>query len=418
MLKKILIISVLTIKLFSQTSVDYCSINLVEFLADKEEFAEFNQFKRKKQITFKSSDSIASHKIESLSEEINYERPYDSNLSYNFLKLTRNNNYQLDKQYWNVIYNLGIFSISKIEKEKLRNIVINEILSNKKFKNSLIHEKDFKKYLLLKNLNILSQKELLIYKQKIKKNEGAIDYKILDYIKYGKDNYNKNVFFDKGEKFYKAKVNLERIIKDTCYSKDNIANAHATKKIDFFIRIFYLTKLFPEIEKKTKSYFYAISTNTDIWNLLEYYYSNKNKNYKLASFSLENLYMSMNKPKFMLQELSRLNLKRSQNAYIIGNNYEAWIKSKNILENLISIQKTNNGLDKIDFEVSKESKKILIGSAKNIIIELANKNNIKSAKFIRNTTLKLINFIFKRKNKIINLERDHIKLLAIDSEVN
>jgi len=391
---------------------NYCSINLIDFISDKKEFTEFSNIKRKNQLDFQKSGSVESHKILRVAEKINFEKPYEKKLAIEFLKLTDPylENYKDNQSYWNVIMNMAIFNLSPGLKEILNEKVINEINNNKNFRKFLLYDKDYKKYLFLQNLNILSEKELLIYKSKIEVNNRFIPFKILDLIQNGQDKYNDNIFMNHGDINMKYKSILERKMRENCNSKQRIAENHSKKKIGYFIELFYLSKLFPILNTEIKEYYYSISTNTSLWELLEYFYAKSNNNYKDAAFALELFYQKENKPEYLLADLSLINFKRSEEAFKIGKVFEAWSKSNETLDNIIKIQNMNGGLSRENFLIAQSAKKVLEGSGRDLIVGFANKGDIKTAKRIKIETIKKVNYIFKRSKYIKLKKKEKINL--------
>ena len=397
-MKKILL-SLLILFSFSEAKkINYCSINLINFMTDKNTIAEFNDFKRKNQIDYQNLGTIESNRLLKLSEKINYETPYKESVALEFIKLIKpqKEKYVNNKSYIKLMLNLGIFALSPKVKLELHNMFIEDINNDFKLKNYFLNNKTYKKYLFLENLYILPKKELKIYKSKIPENSKEIEFRILDLIQNGEDKYNKNIFMDHGEINLKYKRAILKKIRETCSSKSLIADSNKRYKISYFIRLFYLSKLFPDIKTEIKEYYFAISTNTSIWELLEYFYSLRNKNYKDASFALNIFYEKEGKPEYLLSHLSFVNYKRAEESFKIGKIYETWDKSLETLNNLIKLQDKKNGLNKYDFKVSQKTKELLKGSGQDLIVNFANKNDIKVAKYIQKETIEKIKFIFKR----------------------
>jgi len=397
-MKKILL-SLLILFSFSEAKkINYCSINLINFMTDKNTIAEFNDFKRKNQIDYQNLGTIESNRLLKLSEKINYETPYKESVALEFIKLIKpqKEKYLNNKSYIKLMLNLGIFALSPKVKLELHNMFIEDINNDFKLKNYFLNNKTYKKYLFLENLYILPKKELKIYKSKIPENSKEIEFRILDLIQNGEDKYNKNIFMDHGEINLKYKRAILKKIRETCSSKSLIADSNKRYKISYFIRLFYLSKLFPDIKTEIKEYYFAISTNTSIWELLEYFYSLRNKNYKDASFALNIFYEKEGKPEYLLSHLSFVNYKRAEESFKIGKIYETWDKSLETLNNLIKLQNKENGLNKYDFKVSQKTKELLKGSGQDLIVNFANKNDIKVAKYIQKETVEKIRFIFKR----------------------
>jgi len=397
-MKKILL-SLLILFSFSEAKkINYCSINLINFMTDKNTIAEFNDFKRKNQIDYQNLGTIESNRLLKLSEKINYETPYKESVALEFIKLIKpqKEKYVNNKSYIKLMLNLGIFALSPKVKLELHNMFIEDINNDFKLKNYFLNNKTYKKYLFLENLYILPKKELKIYKSKIPENSKEIEFRILDLIQNGEDKYNKNIFMDHGEINLKYKRAILKKIRETCSSKSLIADSNKRYKISYFIRLFYLSKLFPDIKTEIKEYYFAISTNTSIWELLEYFYSLRNKNYKDASFALNIFYKKEGKPEYLLSHLSFVNYKRAEESFKIGKIYETWDKSLETLNNLIKLQDKKNGLNKYDFKVSQKTKELLKGSGQDLIVNFANKNDIKVAKYIQKETIEKIKFIFKR----------------------
>lgn len=412
-MKKILFLLTLTSTLLFSSFIqkeDLCSSNLLNFISDKNDYAIYNKFPRKNSIKIKNFNELNYRNILKIAEQIEYEKPYNEYLANEFfkeLKINRalseenikgfnNENFMLGENSFKKVFGtLAIFTISPNVKDKLRKIYL-DALKNHGLKRYFLIEKSYKKLAILKSLKLLPEKEIIKYEKYIdlKKKEN-ISYKI--YLDLEEGVFTPYKYFGDDTDMLKYKNKLINKMNRVCHSKFEIAVDRQKMGISSFILLFAYSKIYPDIAENIKKYYYAVSTNSNIWDLLEYLYSKNNKDYEKASFALKNFYLSEGKPDYMIPIISDLEILRAKEAFSTGYIFESWVKAHDSLKKLLKESNLNNGLNSKNFKNSKIAKEILKDTAKDLIVEFSKKKDIKTAKYIQYETNKFLNILFKRK---------------------
>lgn len=397
-MKKIISAILITISLYAE---NICETHLVELMNDIS--IDFDTFVLDKQETVIPQFIKHKKELRKAIDIILHEKPYDSNagkilvsiMQKEFPITTANYIGLLNKpdlsNVWNAFIAVGMFTFDTSLKKQIQ-----EYLNKNEegFRNFFMKHPSYDKYLFMRNLGILkTQKEFDRYKDSI--YEPKPEFLILDQIKYGNNKYNKNVFRDQNGRFdITYKRYYDNKIKHDCQSLESLALYSKTITYRNILKMFYISKIFPEKEIEYEKFFYAVTQNSNLWALLNFFYYKNNENYIKSLKNLEVFYkresqMHINNKEF-LKFMAKMYYMASNYAFKIEDPYAAWIRAKNGLDILNEISSKDIEIISISLDLKKN-----LRSAGSILIKHFSKiHDFGTVSKVKRNTLNYLNKIY------------------------
>jgi len=257
------------------------------------------------------------------------------------------------------------------------------------------------KYMIMKNLDVASKKDLDLYLKQIK-SRGEI-YNQTNEEKYSFANKYYYAFFTNVDiALMNDKLNIGnkqstlQQISTVCSRKDRILNERMKPiSIDFTLDLFYQSIIYPEMRPVIERYFIATGL-LNVWSFWNYEYYKKREDYFLASHYFQLYYSKATKKLKKIIYFDLIDIRTKELEWLIKHdkNYEAYENAIGLIVELSSIKE---GIEDKYFPLVNIQKKIINDSSSVILEEIAKSGDYKTYDKIVNERDTTVLHILKRK---------------------